>query len=399
MKENMKKLTLLLMALPCSSMVSLLSSSMNYIHAEYAQYSEAFVTMILTLPSLTVLLGLILAPITVKKVPVKTLIILGLAVFTFSNVALVWVKNFYLVLLLRALAGIGCGLIFPLQMTLIATYPEKQRANLMGFTVTMGCLITIVLVAISGVVAEFYWRYVFLLYSVNVVTIILSMIFIPKHIEADNTTSVQHNTTTDKTTAKISDYKNIIFIYIFFMVGCYTFTNILGAEIAPYLDNVQMGGAKESGIMMSMSLIGATISGMVLGKYLELLKSFAMTCVYVGTAIAFALMWLAPSLVFVGIACFVIGFFGAIVTALVNYELSLALPISLFTTVSAAVNFAMFVLQFLAPNIFIAILAFVPSGSFRTVCMIYAIIETVMIGISLVLPKILLKNEQKNALL
>lgn len=390
MKELLKKITILMSALPVATMVSLLSSSVTNLHAEYSQFSETIVTMILTIPSITVMIGLIAAPILAKKFPIKILMLGGMAFFAVSNVALVWCENFYLMLLLRGVSGIGCGMVLPLQLTLIATYSEKLRANLLGYGVTVSSLVTVALVAVSGIVVEYNWRYVFFLYAINLVPVVLGCISLPKNIVVQESDKPAEQST-EKSTAKFSDYSTIVFLYLFLMVGSYTFTNILSAEIAPYLDNLRLGGAKESGLMVGVSLIGATLSGIVFKKYIELLGSAAMTGIFVGTTVAFALLWQAPTLVFVGLACFLIGFCGAAVCNVVNYELSMRLPLSLYTGVSAATNLFMFVLQFLAPTVFMGVLALIPSGSFRMVCMIYTLIEAAFILISYFLPKILLK--------
>ena len=123
MREFLKKITLLLLPMPSSMMVALLSASMLQIYAEYPQYSESTVTMILTIPNLTVMVGLVLAPVLLRYISIKKLVIAGLGLFTISSVLPVWCSNFYLVLFLRALSGIGCGLVLPLQATFIATYP------------------------------------------------------------------------------------------------------------------------------------------------------------------------------------------------------------------------------------------------------------------------------------
>ena len=112
MREFLKKLTLLLLPMPSSMMVALLSASMLQIYAEYPQYSESTVTMILTIPNLTVMVGLVLAPVLLRYISIKKLVIAGLGLFTISSVLPVWCSNFYLVLFLRALSGIGCGLVY-----------------------------------------------------------------------------------------------------------------------------------------------------------------------------------------------------------------------------------------------------------------------------------------------
>ena len=73
MKEFMKKVALLLLCMPSSMMVALLTSSLIYIYQEYAAFSESIVTMVLTIPNLTVMIGLVLAPVLLKKFPIKYL--------------------------------------------------------------------------------------------------------------------------------------------------------------------------------------------------------------------------------------------------------------------------------------------------------------------------------------
>jgi len=77
MKEFMKKAALLLACMPGSMMVALLTSSLIYIYQDYADYSQSIVTMVLTIPNLTVIIGLLLAPVLVKKFPIKHVMVVG----------------------------------------------------------------------------------------------------------------------------------------------------------------------------------------------------------------------------------------------------------------------------------------------------------------------------------
>ena len=142
-------------------MVALLTSSLIYIYQEYAAHSQSVVTMVLTIPNLTVIIGLVLAPILVKKFPIKYLILAGMGIFIVASILPVWCKNLYLLLFFRALSGVGCGMILPLQATFLATYPEKERAALMGLSATVGCIIAAAIISISGIIASINWRYVF----------------------------------------------------------------------------------------------------------------------------------------------------------------------------------------------------------------------------------------------
>ena len=390
MREFMKKVSLLLLCMPSSMMVALLTSSLIYIYQEYADYSESIVTMVLTIPNLTVMIGLILAPVLVKKVPIKYLILAGMSVFIVASVLPAWCENFYLLLFFRALSGVGCGMVLPLQATFLAAYPEKERATLMGLSATVGCIIAAAIVSVSGVIAEINWRYVFFLYLINVVALILAIIFIPKHIEMPEQAVQEH--ASDANTPSLASYGKVLFLYYFLLTGSYLFISVLSAELAPYLENIRMGGSAESGLLMSVSMMGSVVAGLILEKYTSILKGMAMPVVFIGSIVGFALLWLAPNIIVVGIAVFLVGVFASLVACVVNYELSRELPLELFTTASAGTNFFIFVLQFLAPMVCLALLDVVPGGSFRIVFMVYTIIQAVMLAFALVLPKVLLKR-------
>ena len=164
----MQKVALLSMC-PVGMVAALLTPTMVYIYQAFATLSEATVTMILTIPNLTVIIGLISAPILAKKYSMKYLIIIGMSLFTGANVLCAFCESFYLMLLLRALCGIGCGVVLPLQNTFIASYPEDERAVLLGFNSVATAIIVAPLAIVAGIVANISWRYVFLLYLVNVI--------------------------------------------------------------------------------------------------------------------------------------------------------------------------------------------------------------------------------------
>lgn len=393
MHEFMKKVSLLLLCMPCSMLGALLTSSMMYIYQEYPTFSESVVTMVVTIPNLTVMVGLIVAPILVRKISIKTLIVAGMVIFIVASVIPVWCENFYLLLFFRALSGVGCGMVLPLQATFLATYPEKERATLMGLSATVGCIVAAVLVSVSGVIAKMNWRYVFFLYLINVVALVMTIIFVPKHIEMPSQdTSTQELDGQSASKPSLASYGNVLFLYYFLLIASYLFVSVLTAELAPYLENIKLGGPTESGLLMSVSMMGTVVAGLIIEKYTSILKGLAMPVVFAGSAIAFALLWLAQNLISVGAAAFLIGVFASMIAVVVNYELSRELPLELFTTASAGTNFIVFVLSFLAPTICIALLNTV-GGSFRTVFMLYAVIQAVMTVAALVLPKVLLKRK------
>ncbi len=389
MASLMKKITLLLIGVPSAMMVSLLTSSMAQIYASYPQYDEMIVTMILTIPNLTAMIGLMIIPGLLKKYPIKHLVLTGLCLFIGSNLLAFWCDRFYVLLFLRALSGVGCGMILPLQVTYLAEYPEHERASLMGLGATVSCLFAAVTVALSGMLADENWHSVFLLYLVNAAGLIMAVLFLPKHLNATQNSVQKINQVQAEESLK--DYKHILFFYYFLMIGCYLFCCILGSQIASYLDYYQLGGSAESGFVMSIFQIGSMLSGFALGYYTRMLKGFTMSGLFVIGAAAFFLLGMNPSIVFVCTAAFLLGCITALASCVVSYELSKALPISLVASASAGMSFFLFVLQFLSPMLFLALLDAIPASTYQTIFLLYAGIQLVFLVLSCTLPNILFR--------
>ena len=379
---------------PIGMVVALLTPAMVYMYQAFSTHSEATVTMILTIPNLTVIAGLVLAPMLAKKYSMKYLIVIGMSLFTGANILCAFCESFYMMLVLRAICGIGCGMVLPLQNTFIASYPEDERAVLLGFNSVATAVIIAPLAIAAGIVANISWRYVFLLYSVNIIVVILAAIFLPKHIEQPAQGHVKEAEVSvakaDK--PKLKDYSKVIFFYLFMLSICQLLVAALSAQLAPYLESAQLGGATESGLLVSVGLVGSLIAGLTFGKLVMVCRRMVMPIVQVGVAVGFALLCLASNLLYVGVAQVVIAWASSVIIMIVNFELSRALPLELFPTVSAGVNFCIFVFQFLAPMLCLLLLD-VFGGSFRTVFMIYTIIQIVMFGLAVVLPKVLLKRK------
>ena len=199
---------------------------------------------------------------------------------------------------------------------------------------------------------------------------------------------------TSVTTAKpkLKDYSKVVFSYLFMLSICYLLVAALSAQLAPYLEYANLGGATESGLLVSVSLVGSLIAGLTFGKLVIVCRRMVMPIVQIFAAVGFLLLCVASNLLYVGVAQVVIAWASSVVCMVVNFELSRALPLELFPTVSAGVNFCIFVFQFLAPMLCLLLLD-VFGGSFRTVFMIYTIIQIVMFGLAVVLPKVLLKRK------
>ena len=85
-----------------------------------------------------------------------------------------------LVLIMRALVGVGVGIIMPLSTGLLAFYftPGEQE-GLMGYSSAMNQMGGVVATLLSGLLANISWRASFLVYLMGLISIVLCLIFLP----------------------------------------------------------------------------------------------------------------------------------------------------------------------------------------------------------------------------
>ena len=392
MKSFMQKAALVLICLPSTMIISLLTASQVQICQEYAAINETFVTMIITIPNLFIILGLLTAPTLLRTFHGRDLIVFGMTIFVIVSVLPVWCENFYLLLVLRAISGASFGLVLPIQATYIATYPENERAKLLGLNVSIGCLIGAAMAFVSGMIASVNWRFVFYLYLINIFGVVLSAIYLPRDATTHEENSVKQQNVQAKNDATGGQYANVLFVYYFLLIGCFLFITVLGTQIGPYLENVNLGGTTESGLLASVNIIGSLTGGIVFQYYIRYSKQYAMIGIFLSATVGMLLLSIAPSLIIVAVGVFLVGMCTSLMSSTVIYRLSCDLPLQVYTTASAWLNIFIYVLQFFAPILFAFCLGMAPMGSFRIVFAIYAAVQFVMIIMAYLLPKMLLSK-------
>ena len=111
----------------------------------------------------------------------KTLLSMGLLLYAFGGIGGGLVNNAVGLLVTRAILGMGGGLVIPLSTAYIADLFEgKERQKMVGkslFAANMGAM---ALPLIGTWLAQVNWRLGFLIYSVAIIALILSWLFIPQ---------------------------------------------------------------------------------------------------------------------------------------------------------------------------------------------------------------------------
>ena len=154
--------------------------ALSVIQAHFADTNQLFVQMIISVPALFIVITNYIFPKLCKLFGAKTLVLIGLLFYTAGGCAAGLFDNIFLVLVMRALVGVGVGIIMPLSTGLLSYYfKPEQQVGLMGYSSAMNQMGGVIATLLSGLLANISWRVSFLVYLMGLISIVLCLIYLP----------------------------------------------------------------------------------------------------------------------------------------------------------------------------------------------------------------------------
>ena len=154
--------------------------ALSVIKEAFAGESQLLIQLIISMPALFIFLTNLIFPKLSQKLGSKTLLMIGLGLYIVGGVAAGCFSNIYLLLCMRALVGVGVGIMMPLSTGLLAYYyPADRQAQLTGYASAMNNLGGVVATLIAGALSTLNWRAPFLVYLMGLISIVLCLLFLP----------------------------------------------------------------------------------------------------------------------------------------------------------------------------------------------------------------------------
>lgn len=152
-----------LVILPSSAISPALPQIQDYF--AHINNSEYWVRLILTMPALSIIVGGVVTGQLIDRVGRKTLLIVAVILASLSGGVGYILDSLTMLLLTRVVLGFAVATAITSITTLIADYYEDQtRSTLMGLQSTCIASVGVVVLSVSGVLADISWRTPFLIY-------------------------------------------------------------------------------------------------------------------------------------------------------------------------------------------------------------------------------------------
>lgn len=147
----------------------------------FPEASSLSIRLILTLPQIMIIPSSIAAGYFSRRIPKKQLLITGLLLYTIGGLSGGLTGSLDMLLLCRALLGIGIGIIYPITTSLVSDfYHGERRTHMLGISTAVNNLGGVFATLISGFLASISWRMPFFIYLAAPFALICTMLWIPR---------------------------------------------------------------------------------------------------------------------------------------------------------------------------------------------------------------------------
>ena len=334
--------------------------ALNVIREYFKDSNQALVQMIISVPAIFIVITNGFFSRLCRKFGAKTLVVAGLLLYTIGGCAAGLFDNMAMILVMRALVGVGVGIIMPLSTGLLSFYfPPEMQDRLMGYSSAMNQMGGVIATLLSGVLAQISWRLSFMVYILGLISIVLCVLFLPNDRINQNEDTKEGN----KVSLDIKNQDgNIIkvfkenYIYIVSMFLLMTVFFIYPANFA--IETVKSGNAASEYIAVIMA--GAdfvAFFGGLLFVYMK--KLFGAKTRFLAPAVFLAgYIFLIFSNSAAGIIAgsMFIGFANGAGIPFIIFEASVKAGRAAATTVMPLISAALYLAQFLCPLMISAVL-------------------------------------------
>ncbi|AJE53034.1 MFS transporter [Paenibacillus polymyxa] len=265
--------------------------------------SSSLIESIVTIPSFSMMLFVLLSGPISSRLGKKNTVLLGLLLVVIGGILPMLTTNITWILALRLVLGAGLGMFNSLAVSLISDFFEgDERAQLVGFQSAVQGLGSSLATFVAGQLALIDWPFAFLCYAITIPIALLFFFIIPEPEREEptaSTTGTGHKS--GGTSLPVLGLGAALFLFMTFIMIVYTKTGIMIAEKS-------MPNAGFLGTALTLFSLSTMIAGFLFGRIYKWFRNYAPFISSLLTATGFVLLWFAQNVTMVTVAMLIIGF-------------------------------------------------------------------------------------------
>lgn len=299
-----------------------------------------FVQWIVTISSLFILPTLFMAGNLGRRFSRKNILITGLLMYIIGGVGPAFMNSFEMILVFRAILGLGIGLISPTFNALIAeNFQGQERSRMNGIQTSINGIGGAIFLSFGGIIASFGWREVFLTYLYAGLLLILVIAFLPKFPPMQ----VEQM---EKGSVKLPKF----FLAVAVAAGLHAMLfTLIPTNLSLFLSNNGIGSVASVGYLTAFALVGVFIGGLVVTRLSALFRKLLVPLNLAVMAGGFVLLGSAHTVWTVALSVCMIGLAEGMLFPLSFIKTAEVVPKLSLTTAISLMLACVYAFQFLSP--------------------------------------------------
>lgn len=234
---------------------SLMSPLMGMISQSYPNISQLTIKGILTIPPIFVLLISLFFPILTKKFKIKTLSIFGIICYLAGGYGISFIDNIYIILLFRAISGIGVGILMPISTVMITYLFPKEKSSMIGIASAINQLGAVVALVLSNVLSVISWKYSMSVYLIGIIPLFFALFFLP---------NISFPKSTNQISNKILLKK--VFSYAFSTFCTMGILFVIPSSFSIFAMNTNLITVQQLGLILGLQPFCSFLGGLIFSK-------------------------------------------------------------------------------------------------------------------------------------
>ncbi|NLM22288.1 MAG: MFS transporter [Peptococcaceae bacterium] len=240
------------------------------------------VQLIVTMPGLFVGIGPLIYAIGVRYTKKKTWIYIGGILLLVGGLMPTWLHSSVgLILIFRAMVGLGCGILTPMAVDLVVDFFEgKERHNMMGYVSAFVGVSAMLYQTIAGYLAGIQWNYCFLTYILVAPWLIFALIVLPEP-KIYRKDALEAATSHAPSILGSGRVPGSVFVYVFLLFLFFIFWMVIPTNAAIILVGENMAVPAQIGLLFAVLSLGNVSGAALFGHLFKIFKHSLLPLSYI----------------------------------------------------------------------------------------------------------------------
>lgn len=302
------KLALLLSGDDGMVQTALITPLLASIAIHYPDASEWLLDQVMAITATCMIPSMLVSSKLAQYFDKKKIIMIGTIIFSLAGMSGMLTSSIEMLVLTRALLGIGAGLAFPLVPSAISyLFKEREKNQMLGWMNSMGAFFSFTLSIMAGVIALTNWKHAFWFYGLFLIVTVIQYFVLPNFKPEKQEIEEERARPCAKPPERKEPLGWRVWVTGFGML-CFMIIGMVATfKISLFVEGYGLGTPADSGFCISAMTCCSFAISLIFARYLQLFKKFAPIVSLFFLMVSFGLLATAES---VAMAVVAMGFLG-----------------------------------------------------------------------------------------